>query len=47
MYVNFGPELILHEWLADWYDADYYSISPPRNPQRPAAGVRRSSRGGS
>jgi formylglycine-generating enzyme required for sulfatase activity len=37
----------VHEWLADWYDADYYSVSPPRNPQGPATGVRRASRGGS
>jgi len=37
----------VHEWLADWYDANYYSVSPPRNPQGPAAGVRRASRGGS
>jgi sulfatase modifying factor 1 len=37
----------VHEWCADWYDAGYYSISPPRNPSGPAAGVRRASRGGS
>ena len=37
----------VHEWLADWYDANYYSVSPPRNPQGPATGVRRASRGGS
>jgi sulfatase-modifying factor enzyme 1 len=37
----------VHEWLAHWYDANYYSVSPPRNPQGPAEGVRRASRGGS
>ncbi len=37
----------VHEWCADWYDANYYSVSPPRNPRGPAAGVRRASRGGS
>jgi formylglycine-generating enzyme len=37
----------VHEWLADWYDADYYSVSPRRNPQGPPMGIRRSSRGGS
>ncbi len=37
----------VHEWLADWYDAGYYSVSPPSNPQGPPTGVRRVSRGGS
>lgn len=37
----------VHEWCADWYDADYYKDSPQRNPQGPAAGVRKASRGGS
>lgn len=37
----------VHEWCADWFDADYYRISPDRNPQGPAEGTRRSSRGGS
>src|SRR5262245_44503067 len=37
----------VHEWCADWYDADYYSVSPLGNPQGPATGVRRASRGGS
>src|SRR5262249_25592442 len=37
----------VHEWCADWYDPDYYSISPRHNPQGPAHGSRRSSRGGS
>ena len=25
------------EWCADWYDEDYYSHSPSRNPQDPSA----------
>jgi len=37
----------VHEWCADWYDAGYYSHSPDRNPQGPADGKRRASRGGS
>jgi formylglycine-generating enzyme required for sulfatase activity len=37
----------VHEWCADWYDADYYSISPGLDPQGPAEGKRRASRGGS
>jgi formylglycine-generating enzyme len=37
----------VHEWCADWYDAEYYSVSPPRNPRGPTAGARRVSRGGS
>ncbi len=48
----------VHEWCADWFDADYYGVSPERNPQGPAEGVahaqvkhpvptRRASRGGS
>jgi len=37
----------VHEWCADWFAPDYYSISPERNPQGPSEGTRRSSRGGS
>lgn len=37
----------VHEWCADWFDANYYRVSPERNPQGPTAGTRRSSRGGS
>jgi formylglycine-generating enzyme required for sulfatase activity len=36
----------VHEWCADWYDADYYRVSPERNPRGPASGKRRASRGG-
>ena len=27
------------EWVADWYDPKYYSVSPAMNPQGPAIGV--------
>jgi serine/threonine-protein kinase len=35
------------EWVADWYDADYYGASPARNPPGPDAGEYRVLRGGS
>tara|TARA_B100000809_G_scaffold20056_1_gene17710 strand:+ start:69 stop:863 length:795 start_codon:yes stop_codon:yes gene_type:complete len=35
------------EWCADWYDEDYYSKSPLRNPQGPGTGTRCVLRGGS
>jgi formylglycine-generating enzyme required for sulfatase activity len=34
------------EWVADWYDADYYSNSPRQNPTGPDSGRRRIVRGG-
>ena len=37
----------VHEWCGDWFQADYYAHSPERNPQGPASGERKSSRGGS
>jgi sulfatase modifying factor 1 len=37
----------VHEWCADWFAAEYYRESPERNPQGPAQGTRKSSRGGS
>ena len=37
----------VHEWCSDWYDANYYALSPERNPRGPESGTRRSSRGGS
>lgn len=37
----------VHEWCSDWFQADYYSISPERNPRGPESGQRRASRGGS
>jgi len=41
----------VHEWCSDWYDPNYYAVSPDRNPQGPElrseTGRRKSSRGGS
>jgi formylglycine-generating enzyme required for sulfatase activity len=37
----------VHEWCSDWFQPDYYALSPERNPQGPATGHRKSSRGGS
>ena len=37
----------VHEWCSDYYDAEYYRYSPETNPQGPASGQRRASRGGS
>jgi len=34
------------EWCADWYGADYYAKSPPKNPTGPVNGSSRSMRGG-
>jgi formylglycine-generating enzyme required for sulfatase activity len=35
------------EWVADWYDRDYYERSPSRNPLGPEEGEDRVLRGGS
>jgi formylglycine-generating enzyme required for sulfatase activity len=35
------------EWCSDWYDSDYYSISPKQNPQGSKKGSYRVYRGGS
>ena len=35
------------EWVADWYDSDYYRRSPERNPKGPPSGRSHSLRGGS
>jgi formylglycine-generating enzyme required for sulfatase activity len=45
-YGVFGIGANIHEWCADWHAAGYYAQSPLRNPQGPATGVRRASRGG-
>ena len=34
------------QWCEDWYGADYYSVSPARDPSGPAVGQRRVIRGG-
>ena len=35
------------EWVADWYDRDYYQNSPKKNPPGPVQGEKRVLRGGS
>jgi formylglycine-generating enzyme required for sulfatase activity len=35
------------EWVADWYAADYYAVSPAANPTGPGIGDRKVLRGGS
>jgi formylglycine-generating enzyme required for sulfatase activity len=35
------------EWCQDWYDRDYYAVSPRKNPKGPATGAYRVVRGGS
>lgn len=34
------------EWVNDWYDSDYYQVSPTRNPTGPETGLRVVLRGG-
>jgi eukaryotic-like serine/threonine-protein kinase len=34
------------DWVSDWYQSDYYSVSPSTNPTGPASGERRVHRGG-
>ena len=34
------------EWVTDWYDADYYDVSPTANPTGPNTGVSKVLRGG-
>ncbi len=35
------------EWVSDWYDPNYYTTSPSRNPQGPESGKYKALRGGS
>ena len=41
----------VHEWCSDWYDPNYYAVSPDRNPYGPERSsmhpARKSSKGGS
>jgi formylglycine-generating enzyme required for sulfatase activity len=37
----------VYEWVADWYDSDYYTSAPDSNPQGPTTGEYRVKRGGS
>ena len=34
------------EWVNDWHNGSYYSVSPPNNPPGPATGSYRVLRGG-
>lgn len=34
------------EWVADWYDKDYYATAPDRNPRGPERGTQKAFRGG-
>ncbi len=34
------------EWVADWYDKDYYKTAPDRNPKGPEKGTHKAFRGG-
>jgi iron(II)-dependent oxidoreductase len=34
------------EWVADWYDKDYYKAAPDRNPKGPEHGTQKGFRGG-
>ena len=34
------------EWCSDWYDRDYYPVSPRKNPKGPDKGAYRVLRGG-
>ena len=43
----YGMASGVHEWCADWFAADYYAISPARNPQGPPSAERKVARGGS
>jgi len=36
----------VEEWCLDWYNANYYQNSPPKNPKGPSGGVDKVSRGG-
>ena len=35
------------EWVSDWYDQEYYQLSPPQNPSGPRKGSHKVVRGGS
>ncbi|MCC7264501.1 MAG: SUMF1/EgtB/PvdO family nonheme iron enzyme, partial [Candidatus Latescibacteria bacterium] len=37
----------VYEWVADWYEPNYYAASPPSDPPGPASGAQRVLRGGS
>lgn len=37
----------VREWVQDWYDAEYYSQAPEKNPKGPETGILKVIRGGS
>ena len=37
----------VYEWVADWYDEDYYETAPSKNPKGPKGGRKKVIRGGS
>jgi formylglycine-generating enzyme len=37
----------VREWVQDWYDPEYYSIAPEKNPKGPENGILKVLRGGS
>jgi formylglycine-generating enzyme len=37
----------VREWVQDWYDPEYYSIAPNKNPKGPETGILKVIRGGS
>ena len=37
----------LYEWVADWYDDEYYAKAPSQNPRGPSEGTQKVQRGGS
>jgi len=45
-YGLFDMAYNVHEWCSDRYGERYYHTSPARDPQGPASGTRRASRGG-
>ena len=45
-YGIFDLDYNVHEWCSDWYDANYYAVSPAIDPAGPDSGTRRASRGG-
>jgi formylglycine-generating enzyme required for sulfatase activity len=42
----FGLAGSMWEWVSDWYDPNYYGISPADNPQGPEDGEGKAARGG-
>jgi formylglycine-generating enzyme required for sulfatase activity len=37
----------LYEWVTDWYDEEFYTLPPTRNPRGPGEGTTKVQRGGS